>query len=170
MRSFNPGGKSRFCFQSLVAHHCCDPCRATQCRAHSVAANFRSFRNVAGVSRYTLQPSQKKTLSHPSCHPLSVSQRNILAKRIALHGGVAATLTPVALHCATKFQSLVPPGSQSVTEFFQACSGKPFLTISSLATSLAFYRSQKGLSPEKGFPGPRKTQRSRKRVENELKT
>ena len=31
----------------VVSHHCFDPCRAAQCRAHSVAAN------VAGVLRYT---------------------------------------------------------------------------------------------------------------------
>ena len=37
----------------LVAHTCCDPSRATQCRAHSVAADSRSFTGVAGVSRYT---------------------------------------------------------------------------------------------------------------------
>ena len=55
----------------LVAHHCWDPCRATQRRAHNVAANSRSFRDVAGMSRYIPHPPpQKKTLSHLSCHTL----------------------------------------------------------------------------------------------------
>ena len=41
----------------LVSHSCCDPCRATQCRAHVVAANSRNFfRDVAGVSRYPDPP------------------------------------------------------------------------------------------------------------------
>ena len=38
---------------TLVAHTWCDPNRATQCRAHNVAADSRSLRDVAGMSRYT---------------------------------------------------------------------------------------------------------------------
>ena len=34
-------------FLILVAHHCCDPCRARQCRARSVTANSCNFRDVA---------------------------------------------------------------------------------------------------------------------------
>ena len=54
----NPGKTSGKWFPNremldLVAHHCCDPCRVTQCNAHNVAAHSRDFRNVAGVSRYT---------------------------------------------------------------------------------------------------------------------
>ena len=67
-----------------VAPHCCDPCRTTQCRAHSVAANSRNFRDVAGVSRYIPHPAPKylkKNLSHLSCHPsVTVSQEEFLAK------------------------------------------------------------------------------------------
>ena len=53
----------------------------------------------------------RKTLPHLSCHPpLSVSQEISLQIQIVLHGGVAATLTPTALHCATKVgQSQVNP-------------------------------------------------------------
>ena len=65
----------------LVAHHCCDHCRATQCRAHSVAANSCNFRDVAGVLSYTRHTPEKKTLSHLSCHPsVTVSQEKFLAK------------------------------------------------------------------------------------------
>ena len=66
-----------------MAHTCCDPDRATQCRAHSVAANSRSFRDVARVSRHSVTPPTvtKETLSYLSCHlPVSVSQGNFLAK------------------------------------------------------------------------------------------
>ena len=59
----------RFVGLILVAHTCCDPNRATQCRAHSVAANSRNFRDVAGVSRCTPPTPAKKTLPHLSCHP-----------------------------------------------------------------------------------------------------
>ena len=56
------------------------------------------------MSRGTPPPPQKKTLSHLSCHPLSLCRgESSLQKRIALHGGVAAALTPIALHCATKY-------------------------------------------------------------------
>ena len=48
---------------------------------HSVAANSRYLATALSLCRW------KKSLQ----------------KRIALHGGVAATLTPIALHCATKF-------------------------------------------------------------------
>ena len=91
----------------LVPHRCCDACRAALCRAHNAAADFRSLRDVARVSRCTPQ----KTLSHLSCQsPItmrvlhlprcrgSISKR----KRIALHGSVAASLSRVALRCATK--------------------------------------------------------------------
>ena len=45
----------------------------------------------------------RKTLSHPSCHPsVTVSREISLQKQIALHRGVAVTLTPIALHCAAK--------------------------------------------------------------------
>ena len=89
-----------------MAHPCCDPDRATQCRAHNVAAISRSFRGVAGLSRYTPPTLTKMTLSHQSCHPpLSVLQGNFLAKNGSRYTGVytvAATLTPITLHCATK--------------------------------------------------------------------
>ena len=87
----------------LVAHTCSDPNRATQCRAHNVATDSRSFRDVARGCRATpLQRSQKRPCRTYLATPLSVLQGHFLAKRIALHGGVAATLTPIALRCATK--------------------------------------------------------------------
>ena len=86
-----------------MAHTCRDPNRATQCRAHSVAANSRSFRDVARVWRYTPPTVTKKTCRTYLATSLCQCRKEIaLQKRIALHGGVAATLTPIALHCATK--------------------------------------------------------------------
>ena len=55
---------------------CCDLCRVMQCRAHSVAA-------------------------HPSPSPPMCRGEMSLQKWIVLHGGVATTLTSIALHCAT---------------------------------------------------------------------
>ena len=49
----------------------------------------------------TPPPPKKQALSHPSCHPLSLGEIS-LQKGIALHRGLAATLTSSALHCATK--------------------------------------------------------------------
>ena len=93
---------------TLASHHCCDPCRATRCRTHNVAANFCKFQDVAGMSRYTPMHPKKDPVASvlpPHCHNEyfncqrcrgSISKR----KRIALHGGGAATLSHVALHCA----------------------------------------------------------------------
>ena len=93
---------------------CCDPNRATQCRAHNVAADSRSFRDVIEMPRNTptkhrVAPAfpppwrscvrcvlERGEVSHWKCQRC---RRNIsFRKRIALHGGVAATLTPIALH------------------------------------------------------------------------
>ena len=94
-------------FWSLVAHCCCDPCRATQCRAHSVAANPADLEMSQGCRATPLQPSQKDPVA-PILPPLCQCRGEIsLQKWIALHGGVAATLTPTALHCATKFWSFI---------------------------------------------------------------
>ena len=52
----------------LVAHRCCDPCRA-----HSVAANSRNFGDVAGVSRYSLPTITKNdTVATHLATPLAV--------------------------------------------------------------------------------------------------
>ena len=80
----------------LVSHHCGDPCRATQCRARSFAANPRNFKDVAGMSRYIPpRPPQKKdpvAPMMPLVTPLSLCRGEIsLQKRIALHRGLAAT-------------------------------------------------------------------------------
>ena len=64
----------------LVAHRCCDPCRAIQCRAQSVAANSRSLRDVAGVSRYTPPTLTKRPCRTYLATPLSVSHGNFFAK------------------------------------------------------------------------------------------
>ena len=86
-----------------VAHHCCDPCCATQCRTHNVAPNSRNFQDVAGMSSCISHAPQKRPCRTYLATPLSLCRREIcLQKRIALHGGVAATLTQIALHCATK--------------------------------------------------------------------
>ena len=100
-----------------MAHPCGDPNRATQCRASSVASNSRRIRDVAPKSRYTPPPQIK--VSHLSLDPLShfplIRSRHGVWRagggyrgtfgfrtRIALQGGIAATITPVALLCATK--------------------------------------------------------------------
>ena len=104
-----------------AAHPCGDPNRATQCRAQSVASNSRRIRGVAPKSRYTPPdqgaflriPSRRTFLSHSQQAGEGVSRRAGggyrgtfgFRKRIALQGGVAATVTPVALLCATKFGS-----------------------------------------------------------------
>ena len=49
-----------------MSHTCCDPNRVTQCRAHSVAADSRSFTDLAGTSRCP------KTVSHQFSHPCLV--------------------------------------------------------------------------------------------------
>ena len=103
-----PNIPATFCsfFHCERYHHCCDPCGATQCRAHGFAANSLNFRDVAGVSHYASQTPQKRPCRTYLATPLSLCRRrSSLQKRIALHGSVAATLTPTALHCATKMQS-----------------------------------------------------------------
>ena len=114
-----------FAMVILVAHTCCAPNRATQCRAHIVPATSRGFRDVAGMSRSTPPPPKHHVapvfpppvaivfgvfwrerrlgvtleVSHWKCQKCrgKISFR----KWIALHEGVATTLTPIALHCAT---------------------------------------------------------------------
>ena len=50
---------------------------------------------------------------------LSLCRNEIcLQKRIALHRGVAATLTPIALHCATKLQR-APPENAKIEKHFK---------------------------------------------------
>ena len=48
----------------------CDPNRATQCRAHSVAADSRNFRDVAGMSRYTPPEDRVAPVFPPRCRSL----------------------------------------------------------------------------------------------------
>ena len=74
---------------------------ALQCHAHSAATNSRNFRDVAGgVALHPSNPYKKDPVAPilPPC----CQRRKSLAERIALHRGVAATLTPIRLHCATK--------------------------------------------------------------------
>ena len=110
----------RFCFlkpPSLVAHDCGYPLSRYTCRATRVAAEFLDLRafcrcstGVAPVSRYT---PPKILVSHlpPPCAGRCRTEMWVW-KGVALHGGVAATVAGVPLHCATK------PPSQS--PFFSA--------------------------------------------------
>ena len=85
----------------------------------SVASNSRRIRDVAPKSRYTPPKSRCRTFLRTALsHFLSFAARGGprggwragggyrgifgFRKRIALQGGVAATVTPVALLCATK--------------------------------------------------------------------
>ena len=67
------------------------------------------------MSRYTpptANPHKKDPVA-PILPPPCECRGDISSqKRIALHGGVAATLTSIALHCATKTDSNPPPPPQ----------------------------------------------------------
>ena len=52
---------------ALVARTGCDPNRATQYRAQSVAADSRSLRDVAGMSRYTPPKDRFAPVFPPPC-------------------------------------------------------------------------------------------------------
>ena len=91
------------CEKDLVTRHCCDPCRATQGRAHNVAANSHNLEMSRGCRATSPIPPKKGLCRTDLATPLSLCRgRSSLQKRIALHGGVATALTPIALHCATK--------------------------------------------------------------------
>ena len=59
------GGLERV--MNLVSHTCCDSNRATQCRAHTVAADSHNFRDVAGMSRYTTPKDGVAPVFPPAC-------------------------------------------------------------------------------------------------------
>ena len=70
--------------------------------SHSIAVSRYTAPLSAGVSRCIPIPMQERPC-RTSLTSLSLCRgESSLQKRIALHGGVAATLTPIALHCATK--------------------------------------------------------------------
>ena len=98
---------SFFCYVSLVAHDCGYPLSRYTCRATRVAADFLDFiafcRCSTGVALHPL----KILVSHlpPPC-PGRCRTEIWVWKGVALHGGVAATVAGVALHCATKYVSL----------------------------------------------------------------
>ena len=71
----------------LVSHHCCDPCRATECRAH-VAANSHNFRGVARVSRYITHPPQRKPCRTYLATPLALCHRKLPCKNGSRYTGV----------------------------------------------------------------------------------
>ena len=88
---------------SLGAHDCGYPLSRYTCRATRVAANFLDFiafcRCSTGVALHPL----KILVSHlpPPCAGRCRTEIWVW-KGVALHGGVAATVAGVALHCATK--------------------------------------------------------------------
>ena len=88
----------------LVAHDCGYPLSRYTCRAARVAADFLDFiafcRCSTGVALHPL----KILVSHlpPPC-PGRCRTEIWVWKGVALHGGVAATVAGVALHCATKY-------------------------------------------------------------------
>ena len=69
-----------------MSYHCCEPCRATWCRTHSVAADFCNFRDVAGVSRYTPHSPSKRPC------------RTYLATHCQRYRGSMSKQTWIALH------------------------------------------------------------------------
>ena len=88
---------------NLVAHDCGYPLSRYTCRATRVAADFLDFiafcRCSTGVALHPL----KILVSHLS-RPIPGTCRTEIWvwQGVALHGGVAATVAGVALHCATK--------------------------------------------------------------------
>ena len=89
---------------SLVAHDCGYPLSRYTCRATPVATDFLDFiafcRCSTGVALHPL----KILVSHlppPLCAGRCRTEIWVW-KGVALHGGVAATVAGVALHCATK--------------------------------------------------------------------
>ena len=83
------------------------------------------------MSRYIPHNPPKKTLPHPSCQCLSLRRREMFfsqnGSRVA---GVAATLTPIAIHCATKvmrsqkFAGLYRHSSESMCQTRNYCKDK----------------------------------------------
>ena len=75
----------------LLAHTCWDPNRATQCRAHSAAADSRNFRDVAGMSHYTPLEGGVAPVFPPPLSQLYL-ERSGETIDITLEGGVALHL------------------------------------------------------------------------------
>ena len=101
-------GRVPYVHNSLVAHDCGYPLSRYTCRATRVAADFLDFiafcRCSTGVALHPL----KILVSHlpPPCAGRCRTEIWVW-KGVALHGGVAATVAGVALHCATKHNSLL---------------------------------------------------------------
>ena len=92
----------------LVAHDCGYPPSRYTCRATRVAAGFLDFIAFCKCSTGVALHPLKILVSHlppPLCREGVAPKFWLSEKVVALHGGVAATVTGVALHCATK----VPP-------------------------------------------------------------
>ena len=78
--------------------------------AHTVSQQIPAISEVSRGCRATSPiPPKKRPCRTYLATSLSLCRgKSSLQKRIALHGGVAATLTPIALHCATKWRVSVP--------------------------------------------------------------
>ena len=92
----------------LVAHDCGYRLSRYTCRATRVAADFLDFiafcRCSTGVALHPL----KILVSHLPPHCAGRCRTGIwVRKGVALHGGVAATVAGVALHCATKAMVMI---------------------------------------------------------------
>ena len=88
----------------VVAHDCGYPLSRYTCRATRVAADFLDFRAFCRCSSGVAPHPLKTLVSHLSPPPIPGRCRTEIWvwKGVALHGGVAATVAGVALHCATK--------------------------------------------------------------------
>ena len=87
----------------LVAHDCGYPLSRYTCRATRVAADFLDFIAFCRCSTGVVLHPLKILVSHlpPPCVGRCRTEIRV-CKGVALHGGVAATVAGVALHCATK--------------------------------------------------------------------
>ena len=92
-------------FLLTMAHTCCDPLIARHSVAHRVSQQIPAVLEMwrGGVPLHPSNPRGKDPVAPILPPPCQCRGEISLQKRIALHGGGAATLTPIALHCATKF-------------------------------------------------------------------
>ena len=89
----------------LVAHDCGYPLSRYTRRATRVATDFLDFKAFCRCSTgVALHPKKFWCRTLPPPVPGGVAPKTWVWKGVALHGGVAATIAGVALHCATKLK------------------------------------------------------------------
>ena len=85
-----------------MSHHCCDPCRATGCRAQSVTTKTPQFPRCRGSVALPPPPHPPKERPHRTylaTHYQKCRGSISRQKGITITRGVATTLSRVALNC-----------------------------------------------------------------------